>query len=479
MKIVLAAQNGSWGHTNLAIRCLRPRLEQTGFTVILKEYTLRDRMTHILEDLVGEQADIYGFSCYIWNIESILSLSNSLHKILPHAKIVLGGPEVSFDTARFETLDHIDAIICGEGEEAFKDLCLKIQSGKGFPRIIHANEAKEMPRDGILYRAGEKTGDILYYESSRGCPYRCAYCLSSANGHLKFKTVDETLSDLLEFEKCAIDCKVIKFVDRTFNADIHRANQIWEGLLSDTFTKRYHFEICASLLNEESFAILSRFPKGKIQLEIGLQSTHLPTLAAAARHISPDAVINAVKRIFDFGNIHVHLDLIAGLPYESYERFSQSFDDAYGCCHMLQLGFLKLLHGTPMREMADEYGYKFLSAPPYTVLENPWISYAQLQKLSHIAELLERYFESGRFIHTLWYLTPVMDSPFRFWEGLWNEIHALDKRHLQQISQLDAFRYLLHYALKYYPVNEASLKEALCADFMQGENKNPPAFLRQ
>ena len=335
-----------------------------------------------------------------------------------------------------------------------------------------------MQHDGILYRPGEKAGDILYYESSRGCPYRCAYCLSSASGRLKCKTAAETLSDLLSFEAKGIDCKVIKFVDRTFNADINRANEIWKGLLSDRFTKRYHFEICASLLNEESFAILSRFPKDKLQLEIGLQSTHLPTLEASARHISPQEVIAATKRVYEMGNIHVHLDLIAGLPFEGYERFAQSFDDAYGCCHMLQLGFLKLLHGTPLRENAEKYGYKFLRNAPYTVLENNRITYLELQKLSHIAELLERYFESGRFVHTLWYLTPLIKSPFRFWEGLWDEIASLDDRPLQQISQPDAFRYLYDYARKRYPVDEKTLKELLSADFMQGENKNPPAFLR-
>jgi len=321
-------------------------------------------------------------------------------------------------------------------------------------------------------------GSILYYESSRGCPYRCAYCLSSATEGLRLKSVEQTLDDLMRFETLHADCKIIKFVDRTFNANVGRANAIWQALLDECFTKHYHFEVCASLLNEESFAILSRFPKGKIQLEFGLQSTNPETLAASSRHIDPHRVIEAVRRIHAFGNIHVHLDLIAGLPYETYARFAQSFDDAYGCCDLLQLGFLKLLYGTKLREKSAEYGYKCLPHTPYTVLESRWITYPELQRLSHIAEVLERYRESTRFSHALWYLEPLMTSPFAFWEGLSDYLKEHDPRPLQKLSQPDAFRYLLQYAKTLDGVNEETLKAMLAADFSQHENKRPPAFLR-
>lgn len=478
MKVVFCALNGSWGHTNLAIRCLRPPLEREGFEVVLKEHTLRERSAHILEDLVSEKADIYGFSCYIWNINQMLELSNSLRQILKECKIVFGGPEVSFSTERFEGAKWIDAIICGEGEKAMVQLCKQIRDGEVFPRIIRQEPSRVMENEGILYLNGESTGGILYYESSRGCPFGCAYCLSCTDRKVRYKSALQTLSDIEAFEKLDVNCKIIKFVDRTFNADIERANAIWKALLSEKFTKHYHFEICASLLNEESFEIFSKFPKGKIQLEIGLQSTNMKTLEASARHISPSEVISSAKRIYDMGNIHVHLDLIAGLPYESYESFSKSFDDAYGSSHMLQLGFLKLLHGTPLREAAEEYGYSFLSNPPYTVLQNKWITFEEMQRLSHIAEVLERYFESGRFIHSLWYLTPFFNSPFKFWEGLSDFLKKRGKKALQSISQPDAYRYLLEYALEALPVKEKELKEALCADFSEAEHKNPPAFLR-
>ena len=224
--------------------------------------------------------------------------------------------------------------------------------------------------------------------------------------------------------------------------------------------------------------ILSAFPKGKIQLEIGLQSTNPETLAAVSRHIQPQAVINAVRRVHEMGNIHVHLDLIAGLPFETYARFARSFDDAYGSCDLLQLGFLKLLHGTELRARAEEYGYRALPHPPYTVLENRWISYGELQRLSHIAETLERYLESGRFAHALDYLLPRVDSPFAFWEGLTDHLASTDPRPLQKLSQPDAYRALLQYAEGLPRIDGGTLRCLLGIDFSAHEHKNPPYFLR-
>ena len=478
MKVVLCALNGSWSHSCLALRCLRPGLEKAGFEVVLKEYTLRDRDSHVLEDLVKEKADIYGFSCYIWNITQMENLSRAVHQVLPSSHIILGGPEVSFATERFAAWSWVETVVSGEGETAVVEVCSAIQKGIPLSLVTLATPAKEMPQNGILYRDGENTGGILYYESSRGCPFGCAYCLSSTEKGVRQKTLEETLADLRAFETLDSPCKIVKFVDRTFNADKNRAKAIWEALLSEEFTKHYHFEICASLLDEESFSILSRFPSGKIQLEIGLQSTHQPTLDACARHLDPKKVIAATRRIYEMGNIHVHLDLIAGLPYESYERFARSFDEAYGVSHMLQLGFLKLLHGTFLRDNADQFGYVYLKTPPYTVLKTDWISYEELQKLSHIAEVLERYLESGRFVHTLWYVTPFLHSPFRFWEGYTEYLEKVDPRPLQRISQKDAYRYFYDYLSCTLPIDQTALKTALGADYRANENKQEPSFLR-
>lgn len=478
MKIVLFAMNGSFSHSNLAIRCLREPLERAGFEVVLIEHTLRDRTAHIMEHLYRESADIYGFSCYIWNIEPMLTLAETLKSLIPESRIVLGGPEVSYGLERFENAAWIDAIVRGEGEEAMLSLCQAIREGRDHPRIS-GGDAVTFSDAGVHYRPNEETGGILYYESSRGCPYSCAYCLSSATHGVRFKSVEQTLDELLTFENISTNCKVIKFVDRTFNADIRRANAIWRALLDEKYTKSYHFEICATLLDEESFDILSRFPKGKVQLEIGLQSTNPQTLAASSRHIDAAKVIAAARRIRDVGNVHVHLDLIAGLPYEDYASFAKSFDDAYGSSDMLQLGFLKLLYGTELRERAEEYEYRYLPIPPYTVLQSKWMSYTQMQRLTHIAEVLDRYLESDRFAHTLWYLTPLMPSPFRFWEGLSIYLENHDTRPLQRISQPDVFRYLLEYAKEAIGnIDTSKLKEMLAADFSQHEHKNPPNFLR-
>ena len=273
LRVVLFGMNGSFSHTNLALRALRAPLERAGHEVKLLECTLKDRTAHVLERLVGERADVYGFSCYIWNLQEMLLLSRALHDVLPDAKIVFGGPEVSFATERFEGMDWIDSIVCGEGEDAMTALCGAIAKGEHLDRIIQGKPSERLMRDeGILYRDGDESGGILYYESSRGCPYSCAYCLSSATHGVRMKTVEETLCDLEAFETLEVKSKIIKFVDRTFNADVRRANAIWEALLSERFTKTYHFEVCATLFNEESFDVLSRFPKGKIQLEMGLQS---------------------------------------------------------------------------------------------------------------------------------------------------------------------------------------------------------------
>ncbi len=477
MKILLFALNASWGHTNLALRCLRPPLERAGFEVVLMERTLKDRRLHILEDLYRAQADVYGFSCYIWNLEETLSLAESLRQILPTCRIVLGGPEVSYGIHRFDGMDFVDVIVSGEGEEIFPSVCQRLQAGEQVERVVHGGVSAVMRDEGILYRPDEKTGEILYYESSRGCPYSCAYCLSSATKGVRMKSVEQTLADLASFEE--LDCKVIKLVDRTFNADPKRANAIWSALLEERFTKNYHFEICASLLNEESFSILARFPKGKIQLEIGLQSTNPETLAASARHIDPQSVIEATRRVHAIGNIHVHLDLIAGLPYETYERFARSFDEAYGMSDMLQLGFLKLLYGTDLRQRAEEYGYRCLPNPPYTVLQSKWMHYEDLQRLSHIAEVLERYEESGRFAHALWYVMPQVSSPFAFWEGLTDYLSTHDARPLQRLSQPDVFRYFADYVRSTVAgLDEQRFFELLGLDFSTHEHKNPPYFLR-
>ncbi len=450
MKIVLFALNCSFSHTNLAVRCLKKHLDNQKFEVKIVEKNLKDRRGNILDSLISENADIYGFSCYIFNISQMLEIASDLRAVNPNCRIVFGGPEVSSECERFCSCDFLDAIICGEGELSFAELCTAFRDGKPFERIINGKPLESLEREGIMYSDGDRSaGTIVYYESSRGCPYSCSFCLSgNLKGKIKQKSIEETLSELLEFEKLGDDIKIIKFVDRTFNADVCRANAIWSALLDERFTKSYHFEICASLLNEQSFKIFKSFPKGKIQLEIGIQSTNENTLREISRTISPQRAIEAAARIKALGNIHVHVDLIAGLPFEDYESFSKSFDDTYFCGDMLQLGFLKVLPGTRMREKAAEYGMVYSQNPPYNVLKTACLDFSQIRRLEQISDLLERYHESQHFSTCLDYILRLVESPFRFYENFLDFIALSDGREIRKISQNDAYRLLYEYATR-------------------------------
>ena len=476
MKIVLFGLNGSYSHTCLALRCLRAALEGAGYSPVIKEANLKDRRDEVLQSLYLEKADVYSFSCYIWNINEMLSLACDLKALLSGATVIFGGPEASFATERFEALDFVDCVVKGEGEGVIADLCAKVGRGEGLPKTVNAPVADVMGGEGILYRNGDyKAGEMLYYESSRGCPYNCSYCLSSADRGVRTKSVEQTLLDLLEFEKLNEEIKVIKFVDRTFNCDRKRANAIWSALADSKYTKNYHFEICASLLDEESFEVLSRLPSGKVQLEIGLQSTNPQTLAEVSRHIDSAQVIAATKRLHQMGNMHIHLDLIAGLPFEDYESFKRSFNNAYFCCDMLQLGFLKLLHGTRLREKAEEYGIKYSKTPPYTVLETAHISRDELYKLGGMADLLDRFYSSGKFARCIDFAVRLAKSPFDFYEGLNEYIAESEGKGVRKLSQTDAYRVLYAYARGFLSECDAArFEELMHLDFSEHEARRMP-----
>ncbi len=464
MKITLFALNGSYDHTNLALRRLSPRLLDEGFQPFLIEYGLRDGDGTMLESLYKSEASVYGFSCYIWNIDRMLNLARDLRSLRPDAVIVLGGPEVSYDSERFD-LPFVDCVIRGAGEVALVELCRSVRDGLPYEKFIDGGPVELS--EGILYSKDEHK-KTLYYESSVGCPFACSFCLSSAARGVKAKSVEQTLSELLGFE--AIDGDfMIKLVDRTFNFDAPRARAIWQGLLDPKYTKRYQFEVCASLMDEPDIELLSRFPSGKIQLEAGLQSTNPETLAAVARHHDVEKTLSVCRRIKENGNVHIHLDLIAGLPYEDYDSFGRSFDAAYPVCDQLQLGFLKLLHGTALRRDAERYGYRYLAEPPYTVLQNDFIGYTELRRLDAVADLVERYHNSGKFARSLTLLHEAVESPFALYEGLLGHILAVDGRSIRRISQNDAYSLLFSFGKTLTNVDADKLEAALHADYAASE----------
>lgn len=477
MKIELFAMNASFAHAALAVRCLETALRTGGFhDVHCTEASLKDRTATVLARLVAANADLYGFSCYIWNIEEMLSLARDLKLLRPHAHILLGGPEVSFDTDRFTQLPFVDTVIAGEGEEAILSLATLLQKGKAAPRLMHGTPDAAFLKRGLHYQKNDPVRSLVYYESARGCPFSCSFCLSSAAQGVRAKSAEQTLCELLEFEQFSKPLTV-KLVDRTFNFDRARANAIWRGLLSPRYTKCYHFEIAAALLDEESFEILSQFPKGKVRLEIGLQSTNGKTLAAVSRHQSAAAVLKAAARLKAMGNLCLHLDLIAGLPHEDYHSFAKSFDAALSVCDELQLGFLKLLHGTALCRDAEKYGICASQRPPYTVLQTTSLSFEEIYRLHGIADLLDRLCEKGRFAHTLHFLMPRLPSPFGFYEGFLDYLQAADGRELQKISQRDLFSHLAVFGKSLLDEGEhQAFGSYLRADFAAFEVRKPPKF---
>ncbi len=478
MKITLFALNGSYAHTALGVRCLGDALRTAGYPVEIVEGNLHDRTGALLARLYEADAALYGFSCYIWNIEQMLAIAENLKALRPDCRIVLGGPEVSFATERFTSLPFVDHVITGEGEEAIVALAGAVSRGEQLPRVIKGVPDPNFEKRGIHYAKNDPVPPLVYYESSRGCPFCCAFCLSSATRGVRAKSAEQTIRELAEFEEIEGDF-TIKLVDRTFNFDIARAKQIWRALLSPAFTKCYHFEVAAHLLDEESFQILAQFPKGKVRLEIGLQSTNEKTLAAISRHTEPAAVLSACARLMRDGACHVHLDLIAGLPHEDFASFGRSFDAAYPHCHVLQLGFLKLLHGTALRARAAEFGAICEQKPPYTVLCTDALSFAEMMKLHAVDELMERLRGKGRFLHTLDFLLPRLGSPFAFYCDF--SAHLRDtyaEKPLQSISQRDLFWQLACFArARLAACEHEALSAAMRADYAEAETRRPPRGL--
>ncbi len=466
MKITLFALNSSFTHTNLAIRYLASVAENAGHIASIKEYTLKDRKASVLHELVSTNADIYAFSVYIWNIREMLSYARELKKLRPCSYIILGGPEVSFENEEFFTRHpYVDVLIRGEGESVFPDVCAspesyKIVDGKCTDIFLHL---------GILYDRYSSKGDILYYESTRGCPYRCSYCLSSLSEGIRAKSPEQTLTELKEFEKLKNKPRIIKFIDRTFNYDVKRAKTIWKALCSEEYSLNYHFEIAADLLDEECFDILSKMPEGKIQFEAGIQSINPTTLEAINRKPNSIKIIDNLTRLKSYGNIHIHADLIAGLPCENISSFAVSFDNAISCCHKLQLGFLKMLKGSHIREHAAEHGYLYESDPPYTVLSNNSMSYDQLYHLERIALTVDRFYSSRKFSNTMEYILACEGSPFEFFAKLCD----LQTKELDKTSQHECRMMLIELIQ-----HDENAMGRLALDTLTHENKNPPKELQ-
>lgn len=434
-KTVLVGINAKYIHSNLAIRYLYHYCRQQSDNLSIMEFSINDNFHHIMKSLYQSGAGIIGFSCYIWNIDLIYRLSNSLKKARPDLTIVLGGPEVSFDTGQI-LADHaaVDYIIAGEGEQVFSDFlkymdCSLPDAGsiKGLTYRMDACILVNPPAKAIgnldvvpfpYEDLSLPDNKIIYYETSRGCPFSCQYCLSSVETGVRYFSMDRVYSDIRCFVENGI--KQVKLVDRTFNCDRKRCVDIMQYIIGLKPETNFHLEIAADLIDEAFLETVAAAPKGLFQFEIGVQSMNPETLREIRRSMDFSRVSDNVKKLLALGNAHLHLDLIAGLPFEGYESFKESFNTVFALKpHMLQLGFLKLLKGSGLRERADRYETQYHESAPYEVISTKWLTYGEVLKLKDIEHLLESYYNTGRFGNALAYLMDAYPKPaFGFFEDL-------------------------------------------------------------
>mgnify|MGYP000666976502 FL=1 len=492
MKILLAACNAKYIHSNLAVYDLKAYSSDYDEHVILREYTINQPKDEILKDIYSSGADVVCFSCYIWNISFVRELIRDLVKILPKTAFWAGGPEVSYDAEKFLTeMPEMTGVMVGEGEKTFHDLLefyidgkdsLEEISGIAYrtgDKIIHNGWRELMDLSAIpfVYEHLEKFENrIIYYESSRGCPFSCSYCLSSIDKKLRFRDLELVKKELQFF----LDHRVpqVKFVDRTFNCKHEHAMTIWKYILEhDNGVTNFHFEISADLLREEEMELMSQMRPGLIQLEIGVQSTNPETIRAIHRHMDLKKLEHCVNRVHSFRNIHQHLDLIAGLPYEDYDTFHQSFNDVYQMKpDQLQLGFLKVLKGSLMQKEAEGYGIVYKEKEPYEVLSTNWLTYGEVLKLKMVESMVEVYYNSGQFWHTLEYLVPLEKDAFTFYEKLGS---FYEKKGYSEISHSRMRRYeiLLEYLKEETDVPaEVAAQKMLYDLYLREKLKKRPVF---
>ncbi len=507
MKFLLTAINAKYIHSNLAVYSLRAAAlaaapasdKHEPFSVELAEFTINHRTEEILRDIFLRKPDVLLFSCYIWNIVYVRELAENCKKIMPEVPVWLGGPEVSYDAEKFlRENPAADGILCGEGEETFRLLAECYAAGQAdtehlaeipglvfrepvesAARPIRVNTPAPLPDLSALpFPYGELAefeNRIIYYESSRGCPFSCSYCLSSIEKSVRFRDIEKVCRELQFF----LDRRVpqVKFVDRTFNCRKSHAMAVWSYILEhDNGITNFHFEIEAELLDEEELALLERMRPGLVQLEIGVQSANRETLKAVRRSTDLERLRSVVERIRDGKNIHQHLDLIAGLPFEDYESFGHSFDQVFALKpEQLQLGFLKVLKGAPMYEEAQKYGIAYRSQPPYEVLFTPWLPFSDILRLKMIEEMVEIYYNSHQFGMTLGQLIPRFSSAFAFFEQL--ALYYERNQEGQKSSRVRKYELLLGFASEHFPEDEDRYRELLTIDYYLRERaKARPSF---
>lgn len=492
MKILLAACNAKYIHSNPAVYDLKAYAAAYKDSVQIKEFTINQPKDEIMKEIYRSGADVVCFSCYIWNISFVRELIRDLKKILPDTVFWAGGPEVSFHAKNFlEDMPQVTGIMKGEGEETFLALAGYYLEGKGrleeISGIVFRKEGEivdngfrepvDLDRIPFIYENPENFENrIIYYESSRGCPFSCSYCLSSIDRKLRFRSLSLVKKELQFF----LDHRVpqVKFVDRTFNCRHEHAMEIWKYILEhDNGVTNFHFEVSADLFREDELELIGRMRPGLIQLEIGVQSANPETLEAVHRKTDLEKLRRNVEKIRSFHSVHQHLDLIAGLPCEDYESFRRSFDFVYSMKpDQLQLGFLKVLKGSLMEEKAREYGITCKSLEPYEVLSTRWISYEEILRLKTVESMVEVYYNSGQFQYTLNWLMGFWEDAFFFYEDLGRFYERKGYEELSH-SRIRRYEILLEFLHEKPEISVAEAAGRMVYDLYLRENlKKRPSF---
>lgn len=500
MKIILTAVNAKYIHSNLAVYTLQASAEKAGVFPENREFTINQSKDSMLRSLFLARADVVCVSCYIWNISIVEDLITEYHKISPKTKIWLGGPEVSYHAEEMlEQYPFLAGIMKGEGEVTFREIAVYYQNQE------NGMEGKTLEEiHGITYRDADGAvksnpwrpvmdlsevdfpyanlkkfeNRIIYYESSRGCPFSCSYCLSSIDKRLRFRNLDLVKKELAFF----LEQKVpqVKFVDRTFNCKKDHAMAIWKFIAEhDNGVTNFHFEIAADLITEEELELLNTLRPGLVQLEIGVQSTNPQTIEAIHRKMDFGKVTEIVNRIAKGRNIHQHLDLIAGLPYEDYASFRRSFADVYALRpQQLQLGFLKVLRGSFMYEHTKEYDCHYQEREPYEVLYTKWLPYDDVLKLKDVEEMVEVYYNSGQFVHTLPMIERLYENPFDFFQELGDFYRAKGYSEAAH-NRIQRYEILLEFLQDEKQQDEAFFRQMMVLDLYARENmKTRPRFAK-
>ncbi|WP_234121550.1 B12-binding domain-containing radical SAM protein [Clostridium hydrogenum] len=492
-KVLLTAVNSQYIHSNLAVRYLKAYTKDIDFDIRIKEFSINDRLEKVFDAIMNEKPNLVAFSCYIWNIEYVEKLSNLIKRVDPNIQILYGGPEVTYDSRKFLLESVGDFVIEGEGEETFREFLLwKLKYGfqnkdckieglysRSHKEIIYGGKRELMNMNSLVFPYAESddlSNKIVYYEFSRGCPFKCKYCLSSTIRGVRFLDIERTKRELKFLSDKKV--KLVKFVDRTFNANPKYAIELWKFISNLDTETLFHFEISADILTDEEIETLKNVPKGRIQFEVGVQTTNNEVLYNVNRFVNFEDIKEKVTEIEKIKNIKQHLDLIAGLPGEDYKSFIKSFNDVYLVIpDELQLGFLKLLKGSPMRMEADMWGMVYSPYPPYEILKTKDISFDEIMKLKRVEAVVDKYYNSGKFSNIVNYLIKKYETPYDFYYEL-GQFYYKKGYYNRNVSGSGYYGVFLEFNSEVLKEDDSILKEIIKYDYLKYNKRSwLPAFL--